>query len=118
MIVLFFYMIIQTLTMALSQSTLKMGLERLEGWTWTWSCLVDKVFLNGWIQVAVVLMVVTNVLWFWILKEFPFSVAYPLTALGFIFGLFISVFLLHETVCWNQWVGVGFILTGCLFMIR
>lgn len=111
-------MIIQTLTMALSQTTLKMGLEQLEGWAWTWPCFVEKVLMNWWLLVAIVLLVVTNLLWLWILKTFPFSVAYPLTALGFIFGLLTSIFVLHEAVMWNQWVGVGLILAGCLFMIR
>jgi len=111
-------MVVQTLTMALSQTTLKIGMQRLDGWTWTWQCFLDKIILNGWLQIAVVLIVVTNVMWLWILKVFPFSVAYPLTALGFIFGLLCSIFILHETVNWNQWVGVALILAGCMLVAK
>lgn len=118
LIKLFFIMLFQTAIQALSQVTLKMGMQAINGFTWTWSCFYHQIFLNGWLQLAILLIIVANVIWFLVLKFFPLTYAYPLTALGFIFGMIAGIFILHETVIWTQWVGVALIVGGCFLLLR
>ncbi len=118
LIKLFLIMLGQTAVQALSQVTLKMGMQAINGFTWTWSCIYHQIFLNGWLQLAILLIIVANVVWFLVLKYFPLTYAYPLTALGFVFGMIAGIFILHETVVWTQWVGVAMIVGGCFFLLR
>lgn len=111
-------MIGQTLLQALSQVTLKVALQNMPAWEWSGTYLLRHVLMNGWLMVAVVLIVAANVAWFFVLKYFPFSYAYPLTALGFVIGLVLSILILHETVIWSQWVGVMLIMSGCFLLLR
>lgn len=115
---LFLYMIAQTAMQAFSQVTLKLALQRLHNYVWTWNCFSHQILLNAWMWVAVVMIIAANLFWFYILKYFPFSYAYPLTALGFVFGMLLSMFFLHETVIWSQWAGVALIMSGCFFLLR
>lgn len=115
---LFLYMVLQTIMQALSQVTLKVGLQAIHDFEWTWSCIWNQVLTNWWLMAAIILIIGANLFWFYILKYFPFSYAYPLTALGFVFGLVLSIFILKETVVWTQWVGVMLIMGGCFFLLR
>ena len=56
--------------------------------------------------------------WMYMLKTYPFSVIYPMSSLSFLFGMFIAIIFFKETVVWQQWVGVFFILLGCGFIAR
>ncbi len=115
---LFIYMLLQTAANVLSQATLKIAMQNISNFQWTWPCFSQQILLNGWLWIAIVLIIVANVAWLYILKVFPFSYAFPLTALGFVFSLIVSIFLLHETVIWTQWVGVALIMAGCLCLIH
>ena len=115
---LFFIMLFQTAVQALSQVTLKMGMQSIHNFTWTWNCFYHQIFLNGWLLLGILLIIIANVIWFLVLKFFPLTYAYPLTALGFVFGMIAGIFILHETVIWTQWVGVALIVSGCFFLLR
>ena len=41
-----------------------------------------------------------------------------MSSLSFLFGMFIAIIFFKETVVWQQWVGVLFILLGCGFIAR
>ena len=111
-------MILQTTMQAMSQITLKMGLQLINGFEWSWNCILHQVLLNWLLMVAIVLIIAANLFWFYILKYFPFSYAYPLTALGFVIGMFASMLFLHEPIVWSQWIGVVLIMGGCFFLLK
>lgn len=115
---LFLYMFVQTAMMAFGQVWFKIGLQRFDDFTWTWSSLVHTVFLNGYMLLGLSVLVIANVLWLYFLKIFPFSIIYPLTSLGFVIGMLAGMLILGETVVWSQWFGVCLILAGCFFIVR
>ena len=43
---------------------------------------------------------------------------YPLTSLGFVFGMLSGVFIFHETVGYLQWIGVVMVMLGCYFIAK
>ena len=52
----------------------------------------------------------------YIVKTFPFSVAYPMVSMSFVIGMIAAVVFFHEQVSWTKWVGVLLIVAGCLFI--
>ncbi|GGJ09958.1 putative 4-amino-4-deoxy-L-arabinose-phosphoundecaprenol flippase subunit ArnE [Alicyclobacillus cellulosilyticus] len=67
---------------------------------------------NGWTILGLSLYVVATLVWFYVLSRVPLSLAYPLQSVSYAFGLFVSRYVLHESVPWTRWVGVLVILLG------
>ena len=59
-----------------------------------------------------------TVLWMYMLKHFPFSIAYPLSCLSYAFGMVAAILVFHEQVNWVQWIGVFLVMTGCVLIAR
>ena len=55
----------------------------------------------------------SSVLWMYIVKHYPLSVAYPMISLSYVFGLLAALVFFHESVSAVKWIGVGFIILGC-----
>lgn len=79
---------------------------------------VLNIFLNGWLIVAVILYGLTTLLWVYILRGVPLTIAYPFMGLAFIFVPAISAFFLNEPLKWQSIVGGGFILIGVAIAAR
>lgn len=112
---IFLLVLVQSLMMMFGQICLKLAMKEID-FSWTWACIGHQVLPNMWLWAAVVLLVAANLFWLWLLKEYPFSIIYPLTSLGFVFGMVSGVMVLHETVNPMQWVGVVMVLAGCFFI--
>lgn len=59
-----------------------------------------------------------SLLWMYIVKVFPFSTAYPLVSLSYVFGMIAAILIFHEEVSIIKWTGVIFIVIGCLLITR
>ena len=118
MIRLVIFSFCQAAMMAVGQAIFKLGMEHIDNFTWSWYCVLHQILLNGGILFGSLLVVVGNLVWIYMLKEFPFSVIYPLTSLGFAMGLIVSAILLHEPIDWGQWFGVALIMAGCYFVVK
>jgi undecaprenyl phosphate-alpha-L-ara4N flippase subunit ArnE len=60
-------------------------------------------------------LVSATVLWGYVLKHFEFSIAYPVTAFAYIFGMLAAVFIFNEHM---RWIGVGLIILGVIFIAK
>ncbi len=109
---------IQAAMMVGGQLLLKLGMQQINNFEWTWQCMLHQVILNWGLIVGVILLVVTNLLWLYMLKVYPFSIIYPLTSIGFVLGMLGGMLLFGETVVWSQWIGVMLIMGGCWFIVR
>ena len=69
-------------------------------------------------MLAVALMIGANLFWLWMLHKYPLSQVYPLTSLGFVFGMLSGWLIFHEQVGFMQWLGVFLIIAGCLCITR
>jgi undecaprenyl phosphate-alpha-L-ara4N flippase subunit ArnE len=54
----------------------------------------------------------------WMVKYFPFSMAYPMVSLSYVFGMFAAILFFHEEVSLIKWIGVGLIVLGCLLIAK
>ena len=113
MIVMVLLMLLQTAMLVLGQVALKLAMRDMPEWQWSWSYIWNEVILNFWMIVAIILLIAANLFWFWLLNKYPFSQIYPLTSLGFIFGMFSGMLIFHEQVGYLQWIGVVLVMIGC-----
>ncbi len=109
--------IIQSMLLAGGQVLLKFGLARmlpfsmsLEFW--------KSVFVNWQFAACGLCYGAGSILWFYIVKNYPFSMAYPMVSLSYVFGMVAAIVFFHEPVEWTKWVGVLLIMAGCYFIAK
>ncbi len=102
----------QSALLSLGQVFLKIGLSRMHSFGWTtrfWS----SVLLNWPFALSGLLFGASSVLWMYIVKRYPLSVAYPMISLSYVFGLIAAACIFHEHVGLCKWIGVALIIGGC-----
>ncbi|MBR3648197.1 MAG: EamA family transporter [Paludibacteraceae bacterium] len=118
MIELILLSLLQSLLLCGGQVLLKIALEKMGPFAWTWDFWAHSILLNWWWLGCGLAFLSGAVLWMYIIKNFAFSVAYPLTSLTYIFGMIAAMMLFHETVSVTQWVGILMIMGGCYLVAR
>lgn len=95
--------------MAIGQVLFKLGADKLK--TETLSDLAIS-FFNPYLIVAIVLYALTILIWIYVLKIMPLSVAYPITALAFIVVPILSSLILGEKLTLQTIIGSVLIIAG------
>jgi undecaprenyl phosphate-alpha-L-ara4N flippase subunit ArnE len=109
--------ILQCLLLAGGQVCFKLAVQKIGKFVLSWTYFAD-ILTNWWLLASGVCLITATVLWGYILKQFEFSVAYPITALAYIFGILAAVYIFHETVPPIRWLGVGLIITGVILIVK
>lgn len=100
-----------------SQIFLKLAVGKILPFAWTrrfWASIV----LNWQLGVSGLCIGSATLLWLWCLKKYPLSVVYPLLSLSYVIGIIAGMSVFHETVGALKWVGVVFIIIGCLLIAK
>ena len=71
-------------------------------------------FINGWMFAALTLYGCATLLWVWVLRTTPLSVAYPFAALAFVIVPLGAAGFLGESVNVRQLLGIALIVSGIL----
>ena len=111
------YAIIQSALLAAAQVFLKFALTRMPSFAWTrefWCSLL----VNWQFAVSGLLFGAASLLWMYIVKVFPFSLAYPMVSLSYVFGMVAAIVFFHEQVSLTRWAGVFFIMLGCCLIAK
>ena len=117
MIRLFILILLQGMLVVGSECFLKVALEKMGEFSWTWAFF--KVALSTWQLYAAAVTAIVGVLeWMAVLKRYDLSLAYPLTAISFILSLFAGALIFHEAVPATRWIGVVLICAGAYFVAR
>lgn len=109
--------VIQSVLLASAQVFLKYGLARMEPFGWTrhfWT----KFLVNWQFGLCGLLFASSGLLWMYIIKHYPLSVAYPMISLSYVFGMLAAVVCFHEDVSLSKWIGVAFIIIGCCLIAK
>lgn len=109
--------IIQSALLAAGQVFLKFALTRMKAFSWSWD-FWGSVLLNWQFALCGVLFLAASLLWMYMLRVFPLSVAYPMGSLSYVFGMVAAIVCFHEDVSVSRWVGVGFIMVGCALIAK
>lgn len=108
---------LQSGLLAGGQVLLKIAMKALPKFSWTWGYF-KAVATDWWLAAMGVCFGCATVLWLYILRHYPFSQAYPLTALGYIFGMVAAIVVFGENVPAVRWIGVVLIVAGCFFIMK
>ena len=54
----------------------------------------------------------------YIIKNFPFSMAYPMVSLSYVMGMLAAMAFFHEQIPMVRWIGVFLILSGCVLIAK
>jgi undecaprenyl phosphate-alpha-L-ara4N flippase subunit ArnE len=109
--------LIQCILLSGGQVLLKFALEKMGAFRWEWS-FFTALLTNWWFLACGICYGTATVLWMYILKHFPFSMAYPMISLSYVFGMFAAILVFHEQVSLTRWVGVFLIMTGCVLIVK
>lgn len=77
-----------------------------------------KLFSNFPIYAGLICYALSMIFWLYVLKYMELSKAYPLVSIGYIFTLFISYFLLDESIPIIRILGVIIICIGVLLISK
>lgn len=118
---LLFWILFYTLALALSQILLKLGINRMGGFsvqnTKDMLLLALAILKNPYILIGTTLMASSFFLWLFILSWFKLSLVFPLTALTYIFVALLSYYLLGEKLFLQNYVGIFFMAIGVFFLL-
>lgn len=108
---------LQSILLAMGQITLKIGLSRMEPFGWN-AKFWQSVFINWQFAVSGICFGIGSILWMYIIKKYPLSMAYPMISLSYVFGIFAAIFIFHENVELRTWLGVVLIIVGCFLIAK
>lgn len=109
--------LIQSLFLCGGQMFMKLALKAMGTASLSWSFVVSQL-TNWWWLACGVSFTVAGLLWMYILKNWSFSQAYPLSSMAYVFGMIAAMLVFHESVSWTQWVGILLIMAGCWFVVN
>jgi undecaprenyl phosphate-alpha-L-ara4N flippase subunit ArnE len=114
---LFAYCSIQSLLLIGGQVLLKLSFMRMPAFSWTRAFWLS--LLSNWQFAACGLLFgAASLLWMYIIKTFPLSLAYPMSSISYVMAIVASVVFLHEEVSTTHWLGVAFIVLGCILIAK
>lgn len=117
MLKLVLLVMLQSALLTTSQVLLKMALNAFGKFQWSFA-FFKTVFSNIPFALSGISIVSALAIWFYVLKKFEFSVAYPMTSISFVFGLLAAYFIFHEAVVWTRWLGVAVIILGVILVVH
>lgn len=109
--------LLQCMLLTGGQVLMKIGLTRAGDFSWSLQYF-HRLFVNLPFIGCGICYGVGSVLWMYIIKNFPFSMAYPMVSLSYVMGMFAAIIFFHEQIPLTRWVGVFLILTGCVLIAK
>ena len=109
--------IIQSILLCSGQVLLKLALQRMGAFSWTLD-FFSRNLTNWWFLACGICYGCATTLWLYIIKNFPFSMAYPMVSLSYVFGMFAAMLVFHEQVPTVRWLGVLLIMAGCVLIAK
>ena len=106
---------LQTIFLSGGQVMLKLALNQLGTFEWSWNYF-KSVLCDFWLLACGISFGAATILWLYILKEFEFSQAYPLTSLGFVFGMIAAWLVFGESIPFSRWIGLILVVIGCFLI--
>lgn len=110
-------MVVQTLFLVTSQVTLKMAMLKMGKFEWSTAYFIN-LLKNIPLAISGITIVVATLLWFHVLKKYEFSLAYPLVAISYVFGMIAALVVFKEAIPVARWIGVSLIIIGVILVAK
>ena len=118
---LLLWILFYTLLLASSQIILKSGAAQIGGFSLKGLGdifpLAFTIIKNPLVILGTLLMAASFFLWLYILSWFKLSVAFPLTALTYVFVALMSYFFLGDRLSLYNYFGITLIASGIFFLL-
>ncbi len=114
---LFIYSLIQCTLLSSGQVLLKFALLKMPPFGWNREFWLP-LFANWQFAACGLCYAAASLLWMYILKNFPFSMAYPMISLSYVIAMFSAILFFHETVPAHRWMGCALIVCGCMLILK
>jgi len=109
--------LVQSALLAMGQVFLKLAMARMTAFAWNWEWW--RALLLNWQFAATGLFFGSaTALWIYILRNYPFSVAYPLSSAAYIFGMIAATIIFKEPIPFTRWIGAALIVMGVFFIVK
>ncbi|MBO6223300.1 MAG: EamA family transporter [Bacteroidales bacterium] len=109
--------ILQSACLVAGQMFLKFTMNRLDRLAFTWRC-IKQLFTDINFLLCGICMGGASVLWFYILRNYPFSSAYPMISFSYVLGLIVAAVVFHEHIPAVRYVGVALIIIGAILVVQ
>lgn len=109
--------IAQAFLLAGGQVLLKFALRAAGPFQWTCRFFVSQL-ANWWWLACGFSFLGAGLLWIYILRHYPFSMAYPLSSLAYVFGMLAAMWLFNEHISLTAWLGILLIMAGCWLVVK
>lgn len=73
-----------------------------------------KIATNGWVFLAIMVYGTSTIVWVYVLRKIPLSIAYPVTSLQFILVPGLAYLVLQEPLSIKYLIGAALILAGII----
>lgn len=109
--------LLQCLLLSSGQVLMKFGLTKAGDFAWN-TQYFERLFINWQFISCGLCYGAATILWMYIIKNFPFSMAYPMVSLSYVFGMFAAIIFFKENIPIIRWIGVLLIMTGCTLVAK
>lgn len=109
--------IAQSIFLCGAQILLKKAMAIMGKFSMTWA-FFSNLMTNWYFITCGITFTIASVLWMYLLKHYPFSVAYPMSSMTYVFGMLSAMLIFHEHIAWTQWLGILLIMGGCVLIAR
>ena len=109
--------LLQAALLTIGQVLLKISLQSFGRFEWSWRFFA-AVFTNLRFALCGLSFAAASLLWAYIVRRFPFSMAYPIVSLSYVFALIAAVFVFDEQVPPVRWLGCACIVFGVWLTTR
>ena len=109
---------ISTGLLVVNQIALKFWLSRKNIIVWPLNTHFARNIFSIEILVSILSIIISGFIWLFLLKKIQFSILYPMISISYVFGLFVSTFVFHETIPPIRWIGVMVIIIGVFLVSR
>lgn len=109
--------VVQAFLLAVGQVLVKIALQNTPKPSFTGDFICSQL-TNWWWPACGACFGGALILWAYILKHYPFSIAYPLSSMAYIFGMIAAMVVFHEQISASAWIGICLIMLGCYLIVN
>jgi len=109
--------LLQCMLLSGGQVLMKYGLTKAGDFSLSWQYF-QRLLINWQFICCGICYGIGSVLWMYIIKHFPFSMAYPMVSLSYVMGMFAAIIFFHEQIPVERWIGVLLIMAGCVLIAK
>lgn len=109
--------ILQCMLLSGGQVLMKYGLMKAGDFSMSWRYF-GRLLFNWQFFSCGLCYGAGSVLWMYIVKNFPLSMAYPMISLSYVFGMFAAIIFFHEQIPMTRWIGVFLVMSGCVLIAK